>query len=66
MSPIGRYLYCIVRCGEERAFYEAAPIGGEDGPVYTIPHDGLAAVVSNAQTGRHDPTRANMLSHQRV
>jgi hypothetical protein len=66
MSQVGKYLYCIVRCGEERAFNDVIPIGGETGLVYTVPHGGLAVVVSDAHTGRYDTTRANMLAHQRV
>lgn len=66
MSQAGRYLYCIIRCGEARTFGDAVPIGGDSGSVYTVPHQGLAVVVSDAEAGQYDPTRANMLAHQRV
>jgi len=66
MSQTGRYLYCIIRHGEERAFDDAVAIGGETGSVYTFPHGDLAVVVSDAHTDRYDPTRSNMLGHQRV
>ena len=38
----GRYLYCIVNSGAEQ---ELGEIGIEDGRVYTIPHEDIAAVV---------------------
>ena len=38
----GRYLYCIVNSGDELEFGE---IGIEDSRVYTIPSEGIAAVV---------------------
>lgn len=66
MSQGGKYLYCIIRCGEERAFGDAAPIGGDSGSVYALPHQGLAVVVSDAGTDQYDISRANMLAHQRV
>ena len=66
MSQGGKYLYCIIRCEEERAFGGVAPIGGDSGSVYAVPYQGLAVVVSDAGTDDYDITRANMLAHQRV
>ena len=66
MSQTGRYLYGIIRDTQERAFDGATPIGGETGSVYTVPHGGLAMVVSDAHADRYDPSRSNMLGHQRV
>lgn len=66
MSQGGKYLYCIIRCREERAFGDVAPIGGDSGSVYTVSHQGLALVLSDAGTDQYDTTRANMLAHQRV
>lgn len=66
MPQSGKYLYCIIRCGEERAFGGVAPIGGDSGSVYAIPHQDLAVVASDAGTDAYDITRANMLAHQRV
>lgn len=65
-TQTGKYLYCIIRCSEERIFEDAAAIGDEPGPVYTVPQEGLAAVVSDTPTGRYESTRANMLAHQRA
>lgn len=66
MPQSGKYLYCVTRCGEERSFGDVAPVGGDSGSVYTIPHQGLAVVASDAGTDQYDITRANMLAHQRV
>jgi hypothetical protein len=67
MTRAGKYLYCIIRSGEERAFANAAPIGGESGSVYSVPHQGLAVVVSDVESEeQYDVTRSHMLAHQRV
>ncbi|MBI2871836.1 MAG: GvpL/GvpF family gas vesicle protein [Chloroflexi bacterium] len=66
MTQPGRYLYCIIRCSEERAFEGVAPIGGADAAVYTVPHGALAMVVSDSATREYEATRANMLAHERV
>ncbi len=66
-SPVlGQYLYCIIRCAEERPFEDVGPIGQAGGPLYTVPHNGLAAVVSDSPTTEYESTRANMLAHERV
>jgi len=63
--PRGRYVYCIVETDEG---LELGPLGiGEDeSPVYTIHHGGMAAVVSETPLRRYDPTRENLLAHERV
>lgn len=66
METNGKYLYCIIRCAEERTFDGAAPIGGVAGAVYTIPHDGLALVVSDSPATEYETTRAHMMAHERV
>jgi Gas vesicle synthesis protein GvpL/GvpF len=62
---MGKYVYCIIR--------EAAPIaygpiglGADPADVYTIARGDLAAVVSDAPLEVLDPTRDNVLAHQRV
>jgi hypothetical protein len=61
----GRYVYCIIRSDQVLNF---GPIGmGEEpAPVYTVRCDDLSAVVSDAPLGVLDPTRDNVLAHQRV
>ena len=66
VSQAGKYLYCIIRCGQERVFDRVAPMGGEAGPISALPHGGLAAVAGDVGAGQYDTTRANMLAHQRV
>lgn len=68
VNRFGKYLYCIVRCSEERTFPDVAPIGDPDssGRVYTVPHAGLAAVVSDSLAREYEGTRANLLAHERV
>ncbi|MBI3953798.1 MAG: GvpL/GvpF family gas vesicle protein [Chloroflexi bacterium] len=66
MGQLGRYLYCIIPCSEERAFDGAVPIGDGSGPIYTIPNAGLATVVSDSAVGEYESTRANLLAHERV
>src|SRR5262245_2125553 len=61
----GRYVYCIVRTGRPLSF---GPIGIGDvpAPVYSVRCDDLSAVVSDTPLGVLDPTRDNVLAHQRV
>lgn len=66
MDNLGKYLYCIIRCSEERIFHGAAPMGNTDSLVHTVAHLGLAAVVSNSPATEYDATPANLLAHQRV
>jgi hypothetical protein len=61
----GRYVYCIVR-SEQLLNFGPIGIGEEPAPVYTVRCDDLAAVVSDAPLGVLDPTRDNVLAHQRV
>ncbi|MBI2936030.1 MAG: GvpL/GvpF family gas vesicle protein, partial [Chloroflexi bacterium] len=66
MTRQGKYLYCIIRCSEERVFEDVAPMAGGDGPVHTVPSHGLATVVSDSPAQEYESTRANLLAHQRV
>lgn len=66
MEHLGKYIYCIIRCPEERTFEDVAAIGETDGPVYTVPEGGLAAVVSDSAAMDYESTRANMLAHEGV
>jgi len=61
----GRYVYCIVRSDLPLTF-GAIGIGEEPSPVYTVRCDDLSAIVSDAPLGVLDPTRDNVLAHQRV
>jgi hypothetical protein len=61
----GRYVYCIVRADQPLNFGPIG-IGEEPAPVYTVRCDDLSAVVSDSPLGVLDPTRDNVLAHQRV
>jgi hypothetical protein len=61
----GRYVYCIVRSDQPLTFGPIG-IGEEPALVYTVRCDDLSAVVSDAPLGVLDPTRDNVLAHQRV
>ncbi len=62
------YLYGVIRDGAA-VVLDVPPISGE-GPVYTIPHRGLAAVVSDvvgeSPLPRYELTRKNVRGHQAV
>ena len=64
-SGKARYVYCIVRTDRQLTF---GPIGIGDAPapVYSVRCDDLSAVVSDTPLGVLDPTRDNVLAHQRV
>jgi len=64
-SGKGRYVYCIVRSDQPLNFGPIG-IGDEPAPVYNVRCDDLSAVVSDAPLGVLDPTRDNVLAHQRV
>ncbi|HEX8119417.1 MAG TPA: GvpL/GvpF family gas vesicle protein, partial [Pyrinomonadaceae bacterium] len=51
----GKYVYCIIETKDPRSFGPIG-IGGRGDEVYTVHHDGLAAVVSNTPIQVYDPT----------
>jgi len=61
----GKYVYCIFTATRPRDF---GPIGIGDGNsrVYTVHHEGLAAIVSDTPIRIYDPTRENVLAHEFV
>jgi hypothetical protein len=61
----GKYVYCIIETKEPRSFGPVG-IGGRGADVYTVHHDGLAAVVSNTPIIVYDPTRENVFAHEQV
>jgi Gas vesicle synthesis protein GvpL/GvpF len=61
----GRYVYCVIRAAGSHTF-GAIGLGTDPSSVYTINYRDLAAVVSDTPIGVHDPTRDNVLAHQRV
>ena len=65
MLQAAKYVYCIITCQGDRSF-DAAPVGGNGGQVYTICHEGLGLVVSDSAKTSYESTRSNMIAHQRV
>ncbi|HZI20372.1 MAG TPA: GvpL/GvpF family gas vesicle protein [Pyrinomonadaceae bacterium] len=61
----GKYVYCIIESREPRTFGPVG-IGGRGDEVYTVHHEGLAAVVSNTPLQVYDPTRENVFAHEQV
>ena len=61
----GKYVYCIIETAEPRSFGPMG-IGGRGDEVYTVHHEGLAAVVSNTPIVVYDPTRENVFAHEQV
>ncbi len=61
----GKYVYCIIRAGNQST-YGPIGLGADPADVYTIARGDLAAVVSDAPLEVLDPTRDNVLAHQRV
>lgn len=61
-----KYLYCIVKCGEERSFNGVPAIGGGGDGIHTVVFEDLACVVSDSPDMKYDSTRANMMAHETV
>jgi hypothetical protein len=60
MAPGSRYIYGIV--AESKPMRFSFP-GIGDAEVYTINHDGIAAIISDTQLQEIDPTRKNVHAH---
>ncbi len=61
----GKYVYCIIQASEPLRF-GALGIGVEPADVHTVNYRDIAAVVSDTPIEVHDPTRENVLAHERV
>jgi hypothetical protein len=61
----GRYVYCIIK-SERPLSFGPVGIGSEPADVQTVHFRDIAAVVSNTPMVAQDPTRDNVLAHQRV
>jgi Gas vesicle synthesis protein GvpL/GvpF len=61
----GKYVYCIIEANESLHF---GPIGmgSEPADVHTVNYRNIAAVVSDTPLEVYDPTRENVLAHERV
>jgi len=61
----GKYVYCIIQASEPLRFGPLG-IGIEPAEVHTVNYRDIAAVVSDTPMEVHDPTRENVLAHERV
>jgi hypothetical protein len=61
----GLYVYCVIESGEPLDFGPLG-IGSDPTRVFTVHHKDIAAVVSETPMEVHDPTRENVLAHERV
>ena len=61
----GKYVYCVIRSDKPLSFGPLG-LGPEPAEVHTIPYRDICAVVSNTPIVVQDPTRENVLAHQRV
>ncbi|HJX27661.1 MAG TPA: GvpL/GvpF family gas vesicle protein, partial [Thermoanaerobaculia bacterium] len=61
----GKYVYCIIQTTESLRFGPIG-IGGEPADVHTVSYKDIAAVVSDTPLEVYDPTRENVLAHERV
>jgi hypothetical protein len=61
-TPMGKYMYCIIRCPEPCQFTNRG-IGERGDIVHTVHFMGLAAVVSDSPIIEYDSSRRNMMAH---
>jgi hypothetical protein len=61
----GRYVYCIIK-SERPLSFGPLGIGSDPAQVHTVNYRDIAAVVSKTPMVVQDPTRDNVLAHQRV
>jgi hypothetical protein len=61
----GKYVYCIIQT-ESSLRFGPIGIGSEPADVHTVNYKDIAAVVSDTPLEVYDPTRENVLAHERV
>jgi len=61
----GKYVYCIIKT-ETPLSFGALGIGPDPAETHTVNYRDIAAVISNTPMVVQDPTRDNVLAHQRV
>jgi hypothetical protein len=64
-GTLGKYVYSIIGAGQPARF-GAIGIGTKRAEVHTINYKDIAAVVSDTPIEVYDPTRENVLAHERV
>jgi gas vesicle protein GvpL/GvpF len=61
----GKYVYCVIK-SERPLSFGMLGIGPDAAEVHTVHYRDIAAIVSNTPMVVQDPTRDNVLAHQRV
>jgi hypothetical protein len=61
----GKYVYCVIK-SERPLTFGLLGIGPDPAEVHTVHYRDIAAIVSNTPMVVQDPTRDNVLAHQRV
>jgi len=61
----GKYVYCVI-WGDKPSSFGPLGIGIDPTDVHTVNYKDIAAVVSDTAIAVHEPTRANVLAHERV
>ncbi len=61
----GKYVYCVIK-SEQPLSFGPLGIGPEPAEVHTVHYREIAAIVSTTRMVVQDPTRDNVLAHQRV
>ena len=61
----GKYVYCVIHAKTPHEFGPVG-IGNDPADVHTVNYKDIAAVVSDTPIAVHEPTRANVLAHERV
>jgi hypothetical protein len=61
----GKYVYCVIY-GDKPLSFGQLGIGADPTDVHTVNYKDIAAVVSDTAIAVHEPTRANVLAHERV
>jgi hypothetical protein len=64
-ETVGKYVYCVIESSEPQSF-GGIGIGAKPAEVHTVHYKDIAAVVSDTPLEVHDPTRENVLAHERV
>jgi hypothetical protein len=62
---LGKYVYCVISATDPLRFGSIG-IGAKPAEVHTINYKDIAAVVSDTPIEVYDPTRENVLAHERV
>jgi len=64
-DSLGKYVYCVIQADDPHRFGPIG-IGAKPSEVHTVNYKDIAAVVSDTPLEVYDPTRENVLAHEKV